>query len=248
MATPMTAEQQLDAFRRWEVPFREVDGWRTRNRNHMGPWGGVNGLMVHHTGSDSSNQVALLRDGRSDLPGPLAQWGLAQDGVLWLIGNGRCNHAGKGDPDVLNAVINENYGDYPPTDNQATVDGNTHFYGVEIWYSGTHGMTKSQYSTLLRLGVAIIHFHGWTEKSVIGHGEWQPGKWDPGYANGKMMDMNAVRNDIADVKAGLDANVDGERDSTTPPPSIPETPQPRIVTVTTGDTIVFPGGGKVEVK
>lgn len=247
MATPMTADQQIAAFKHWGITYRETAGWRTRNRNHKGDWGPVNGLMVHHTGSDSPDQVALLRDGRSDLPGPLAQWGLAQDGVLWLIGNGRCNHAGLGDPDVLAAVISEKYGENPPTDNQATVDGNSRFYGVEIWYSGTHGMSKAQYSTLLRLGVAVIHHHGWTEKSVIGHGEWQPGKWDPGYANGKMMSMNAIRNDIADVKAGRDKDVDGERDPVTPPHT-PEVPQSRTIEVKTGDVITFPGGGKVEVK
>lgn len=241
MATPMTADQQLAQFRKWGITVSEVPGWRTRNRGSRGTgWGPVNGLMVHHTGSDSTNQVALLRDGRADLPGPLAQWGLAQDGTLHLIGNGRCNHAGSGDPDVLAAVISEDYGNYPPTDNQATVDGNSRFYGVEIWYSGEHGMTKAQYATLLKLGAAVIDFHKWTHKSIIGHGEWQPGKWDPGYKSGSMMDMNAVRNDVRDVRAGKADSGSG--------PITPTEPQPRTFVVKTGDIVEFPGGGKIEVK
>lgn len=240
MAVPMTADQQLVAFRNEGITVKEVDGWRTRNRNHKGPWGPVHGLMVHHTGSDSPNQVAVLRDGRSDLPGPLSQYGISQDGVLWLIGNGRANHAGSGDADVLAAVKAENYGNYPPTDNQTNADGNTYFYGVEIWYSGSHGMSKAQYATLLKLGAAIFKFHKWTHKSAIGHGEWQPGKWDPGYANGKMMDMNAIRNDIRTVMLGKAVPV--------PEPETPPVPQPRVIAVKTGDVITFPGGAKVEVK
>lgn len=235
MSTPMTADQQLAQFKKWNITTKETDGWRTHNRAGHGAWGNVHGLVVHHTGSDSTDQVALLRDGYSELPGPLVQWGLAQDGIVYMIGNGRCNHAGAGDPDVLAAVIAENYDAYPPTDKVATVDGNAVFYGVEIWYSGSHGMTKAQYSTLLKLGAAVIDFHGWTQKSVIAHGEWQPGKWDPGYADGKMMDMNAVRNDIRDVKAGKGS-------------SGPEAPQPRTLAVNSGDTVVFPGGGKVVVQ
>lgn len=239
MATPMTAAQQVERFEKEGIRYKPYKGWVTWNRNHQGDWGPVHGLMVHHTGSDSTSQAELLRSGHKTLPGPLSQYGISQDGTLWLIGNGRCNHAGLGDPDVLDAVIAENYGARPPTDNQATVDGNARFYGVEIWYSGSHGMTNAQYSTLLKLSAAICKFHKWTAKSVIGHGEWQPGKWDPGYSPGKMMDMNAVRNDIADVLAGIDDDFDGVKDAdekgTTKPEPEPE--KGRVYDLKPGDTI-----------
>jgi hypothetical protein len=210
MSKPMTATQLIKQLKEFKVPYMEFGTWKTHNRNSVGSWGPVHGFMVHHTGSDSTDQKRLLRDGRSDLPGPLSHFGIAQDGTVWLIGWGRCNHAGKGDPDVLSAVIAESYGTKPPTDNQATVDGNRYFYGVEIWYSGSHGMTSSQYASLLKLSAAVCDFHGWSEKSIIGHGEWQPGKWDPGYKNGTMMDMNAVRND---VKAALNRET-GNKENT----------------------------------
>lgn len=253
MATPMTAAQLVAQLREWGVPYKEYAGWQTRNRNHKGDWGPVNGLMVHHTGSDSTDQRLLLAKGTAELPGPLSQFGLAQDGTLWLIGWGRCNHAGMGDPDVLNAVIAESYGDKPPTDNQATVDGNSRFYGVEIWYSGSHGMTAAQYSTLLRLSAAICHFHKWTNKSVIGHGEWQPGKWDPGYKSGTMMDMTAVRNDVRDVLSGADGNADGNPDKTPPkPPTVPPKPPTTVPAgkthvVAHGDTVKLPDGTTLRV-
>lgn len=197
MATPMTATQIKDQLTKFGVRFKEYKDWATHNRGTRGDgWGPVHGLVWHHTGSDSSDQRELLYKGTSTLPGPLSQFGIAQDGTVWLIGWGRCNHAGLGDDDVFAAVRDESYGDYPPTDNESNTDGNARFYGVEIWYSGSHGMTPSQYEAALRLSAAIADFHGWDEKSFIAHGEWQPGKWDPGYASGKMMDMRAVRSDI----------------------------------------------------
>lgn len=206
MASPMTAAQIVAQLKKWNVPYKEYRDWKTHNRGNRGTgWGPVNGFMVHHTGSDGKDQRELLYNGYSELPGPLCHFGLAQDGTVWLIGWGRANHAGAGDDDVLRAVIDESYGDYPPVDNESNTDGNSRFYGVEIWYSGSHGMTTAQYSTLLKLAAAVCDFHGWGYKSVIGHGEWQPGKWDPGYAPGRMMDMRAVRNDVRDTLARRDS-------------------------------------------
>lgn len=214
MATPMTADQFIAQLKKWGIPYKEYKDWRNHNRNHKGLWGPVNGLMVHHTGSDSPDQRELLYSGHSALPGPLSQVGLAQDGVLHLIGWGRCNHAGLGDPDVLEAVIREDYATRPPVPNSASIDGNARFYGCEIWYDGSHAMTTAQRNTLYNLGAAVIDFHDWTAKSIINHGEWQPGKWDPGYAKGKMMDGNIIRTSSAlRLKAGPNKPV-----PTTPPP------------------------------
>lgn len=243
MATPLTASKVLSALKKWGVPVKEVKSWETHNRAGHGAWGPVNGFMWHHTGADTKDPAgyagSVLYGGLSTLPGPLCHIGLAPGGTAYMVGWGRANHAGLGDPDVLNAVINEDYGKNPPTDNQATVDGNARFYGMEIMYSGSHGMTAAQYTNALKISCALLDAHGWTAKSVIAHGEWQPGKWDPGYASGKMMDMNAVRNDIAEM---LKKGPGG----TTPKPD--PAPAPKTYTVKKGDTVVFPGGGKVVVK
>ncbi|WP_342636789.1 MULTISPECIES: peptidoglycan-binding protein [unclassified Streptomyces] len=218
----MTAAQIVAQLKKFGIPFKEFKNWKTHNRNHKGPWGPVNGFMVHHTGSDSEDQRALLHDGFTALPGPLSHFGLAQDGTVHLIGWGRANHAGLGDDDVLQAVINEK--PLPP-DNESNTDGNRHFYGVEIWYSGSHRMSDAQYATLRRLAAAVCDFHGWTEKSVIGHGEWgSPGKWDPGMAPGKMMDMGKVRSDI---KATLAEGKPSPGKPTAPSKPKPVKPKPK---------------------
>lgn len=229
MATPMTSTQQIAMFNRWGIPFKEYKDWKNHNRNHKGLWGPVNGLMVHHTGSDAPDQRETLYSGLQALPGPLSQWGLDQKGVIHCIGNGRCNHAGLGDPDVLNAVIAENYGDDPPVDNETLVDGNARFYGVEIWYSGSHEMTDAQYTTLMKLGAGITEFHKWSVKSIIGHGEWQPGKWDPGYKSGTMMDMSNMRKDISATKKLGPKPIVKPPTTPTPPPPVAKPTKDEVI-------------------
>lgn len=205
MATPLTADQELAALRKWHVPFRQIDGWRTRNRAGHGAWGPVNGFVVHHTGDDAPdvNDRAVIVYGRSDLPGPLAQFGLDDHGVVELIGCGRANHAGGGDPAVLNEVIRESYAGYPSAPHYhegsaGAADGNTHFYGVETYYSGGHAMTAAQMASLVLLLAAICDAHHWSAKSVIGHKEWSDWKSDPGH-----VDMRLLRNAVAArLKAG----------------------------------------------
>lgn len=236
MAKPMSAAQIVAQLKKWGIKYKEYKSWETHNRNHKGAWGPVNGFMVHHTGSDNADQRELLYAGISGLPGPLCHFGLAQDGTVHLVGWGRANHAGNGDPDVLNAVINESYGDNPPKDNESKVDGNSRFYGVEIWYSGSHAMTDKQYATLRKLAAAICDFHGWSEKSVIGHGEWgSPGKWDPGIKSGVMMNMAQVRKDIKETLKGSASKPADKPSNEKPKPTPKPTPKPKP------KTPAFPG-------
>ncbi|MFE6494841.1 N-acetylmuramoyl-L-alanine amidase [Streptomyces sp. NPDC057748] len=151
MAAPLTADRLLQAFRTEGVRVVEVGSWRTRNRNHKGSWGPVNGSLVHHTvtrGTDST--VRIVRDGYPDLPGPLCHGMIAKNGQVHLVGWGRANHAGGGDPKVLDQVVAESYSSSPtpPTRGNANgVDGNARFYGWECvekfngpaWVKGAAG-------------------------------------------------------------------------------------------------------------
>lgn len=205
MATPMTDDQIVAMLKKWGVKYNEIGGWRTHNRNSKGAWGPVNGFIWHHTGADvtaanaRSYAASTLYNGLAELPGPLCQFSIGVDGTVYLVGWGRANHAGGGDPAVLQHVIDEDYtGQLKPTKgNSNGVDGNARFYGVEIQYSGSHAMTDAQYKAALRLSAAICAWHGWSEKSVIAHGEWSSDKWDPGYAPSKIMNMVGVRDDVA---------------------------------------------------
>jgi hypothetical protein len=203
MATPLSADKMLAALKKEGVKVVERSGWRTHNRNHKGAWGPVNGIIIHHTaGADSSAGLSLVYNGRSDLPGPLAHAYLSKAGTVTLTGNGRSNHAGLGDDDVLKAVVAENYGDAPPRPNENNTDGNAHFYGIEIANlgNGKDPYPKAQYDAAVKWAAAICRAHGWSAKSVIGHKEWTNQKIDPrgpvGSASGKDFSMVQFRKDV----------------------------------------------------
>ncbi|MEW2066626.1 N-acetylmuramoyl-L-alanine amidase [Streptomyces sp. NPDC007346] len=194
MAAPLSADRLLSALRAEGLTVVEVPGWRTRNRNHMGPWGPAHGVMIHHTVTrGTAHTVAMCRDGYQGLPGPLCHGVIAKDGTVHLVGNGRANHAGLGDPDVLRAVIAERPA---PVDDEATVDGNRAFYGFECENlgDGLDPWPAIQLEAIERVGAAVCRAHGWGALSVIGHLEWQPGKPDPhGFTMGGMRDRIAGR-------------------------------------------------------
>lgn len=74
----------------------ETEGWTTRG---VGDMKDVRGVMLHHTATGAEGNMpslALLKSGRRDLRGPLAQLGLGRDGTFYVIAAGRANHAGAG--------------------------------------------------------------------------------------------------------------------------------------------------------
>ena len=183
MATPLTADRLLAVLRGEGLRVVEHRSWRTHNRNHKGPWGPVNGVMIHHTvTSGTASSVELCYNGHSSLPGPLCHGVIAKDGTVYLVGNGRANHAGLGDDDVLRQVQGESYDrDRLLAPNEANTDGNRHFYGFEAINlgDGKDPWPAAQREAIVRASAAICRAHGWTHRSVIGHKEWQPGKIDP---------------------------------------------------------------------
>lgn len=186
MSEPLIYGDFLAALRGAGVKVVEVKtGGKSpaaHNRNAKGPWGPVHGVMIHHTVTKgTARTVELCRAGYEGLPGPLCHGVIAKDGTVHVVGYGRANHAGLGDPDVLNSVKAESYMTNPPYDNQATVDGNPHFYGFECENlgDGIDPWPAVQLEAIERVSAALCKKHSWTEKSVIGHLEWQPGKSDP---------------------------------------------------------------------
>ncbi|MFB9464538.1 LysM peptidoglycan-binding domain-containing protein [Streptomyces cinereospinus] len=179
MATPLSAARFLAALKAEGVNVVEVGDWRDHNRNHVGPWGPVHGVMIHHTVTKgAANTVDICRKGYSGLPGPLCHGVITKDGRVHLVGYGRANHAGSGDDDVLRAVIGETA---LPTDNEQNTDGNRYFYGFECENlgDGEDPWPAAQLLAIERAAAALCRYHGWDQSSVIGHLEWQPGKVDP---------------------------------------------------------------------
>lgn len=212
MATPPAASAFAKLLRDEGVTVVEVDNWETHNRNHMGPWGPVHGVMIHHTvTSGSAATVRICRDGYSGLPGPLCHGAITKDGRVHLVGYGRANHAGLGDDDVLRAVS----GDLAlPADDEANTDGNRAFYGFECENlgDGQDPWPEAQLEAIERVAAAICRHHGWDQRSVIGHLEWQPGKVDP-----RGFTMASMRGRIAD-----------RLEETAPPVVLPEPQKPVV--------------------
>ncbi len=157
-----------DALRAGGCRVREEPGWRTRGHGGMVA---VRGLLVHHTGSAAMPGARnVVRDGRSDLPGPLAQLTLDPDGTFSVIAAGQCWHPGRGGP-LLDC----------PRDS-----GSPYLIGIEGVSNGSYwtDAQRQEYprgvaALLRRLGARSAE--GW----VAEHAEWAPGRkpdmgnWDP---------------------------------------------------------------------
>jgi len=191
MATPLTAAKMLAALKAEGLTVNEHAGWKTHNRDTATgkTFGPVHGVLIHHTAGHGDKEICF--NGRSDLPGPLCHSWLGKTAGLWMIGNGRANHAGLVDGDVIHALVAES--SPLPKDDRADTDGNDCLYGLEIENlgNGTDPYPSTQYDQAVRWAAAICRAHGWSEKSVAGHKEVQPGKVDPSF------DMNVFRAAVA---------------------------------------------------
>ncbi|MHC3427166.1 N-acetylmuramoyl-L-alanine amidase [Streptomyces sp. DT18] len=195
MATPLSADRLLSALRAEGVTVVEHAGWRSHNRNAVGAWGPVNGVMIHHTASgDGQGIVDVCSAGRSDLPGPLCHGVIHKDGTVTLVGWGRANHAGVGDARALAAVVAES--STHPKPGAGTIDGNARFIGFECVNrgDGKDPWPEAQLDAIERASAAVCRFYGWGEHSVIGHLEWTNQKIDPrGFSMGSMRTRIAAR-------------------------------------------------------
>lgn len=158
------------------LPIVPMDGWRGRGKELIS----VQGVVLHHTATGMNwpdRRVAmLLRDGRSDLPGPLSQLGLDRQGRFWLISDGRCNHNGHGEwgnNSIGIEAFNDGKGEKWPA------------VMVENWQRGT---------------AAILRHLGLGAGRARGHRETDPGrKTDP-----KGIDLPAFRREVDALLQGAD--------------------------------------------
>ncbi|CAF3060211.1 unnamed protein product, partial [Rotaria sp. Silwood2] len=80
-------------LRKANLTVVEVDGWKTRGHGEMNS---VKSIILHHTAGPATGDfpsLNIVRDGRPDLTGPLAQLGLGRTGSWDGIAAGRCCHA-----------------------------------------------------------------------------------------------------------------------------------------------------------
>lgn len=161
-----------------------VQGWENRGRGNVGR---IFGVICHHTANGNPGNMpslALLRDGRSDLRGPLAQLGLGRDGAYVVIAAGRANHAGRGR--------------FRFPGNITVVNGNSNLIGIEAEHSGSESDPWPDVQLdAYRRGVAAILKHlGRPREFCIAHREWTTRKPDPRF------DMNDFRAEVGRIMDG----------------------------------------------
>lgn len=165
-----------------KVSYPLGDGWLRAGNGQTSAYAG---MIFHHTATGSSNTApAVLWNGRPDLPGPLCNTAGLADGTIAMIAAHPANHAG--------ASGGKSMGPLP-----TTRTFNKLVWGHEVVYPGTVPMSPAQYRSMLILGGVIsgILRRGSAEW-CRGHRETSiTGKWDPGYATGKTIDLGAARRD-----------------------------------------------------
>lgn len=162
-----------DVLRAEGLKVIEHDGWK--NRGH-GDFLDVRGVLCHHTAGGGENDWRIVQNGRSDLPGPLAQLVLERDGTFRVIAVGVCWHAGRGS--------------WPgwPTNN-----ANYHVIGIEAVNNGVgQEWPAVQLDAYKRGCAAILRRLGRNSNDCVGHKEYSSeGKIDP-----FGIDMDAFRRDV----------------------------------------------------
>lgn len=164
----------------------EQPGWKTRGHGDVGQ---IKGVICHHTaGPRSGNMPSLgvVTNGRSDLPGPLAQLCLARDGTYIVVCAGRAFHAGPG-----------NW--------QGVTTGNSSFIGIEAENTGrTNGANAEAWPDVqmdaYRRGTAAILKHvGANAIMCAGHKEYA---LPHGRKNDPTFSMSDFRFQVSSIMAG----------------------------------------------
>jgi hypothetical protein len=132
----------------------EHPGWLTRGSSDFDPYG----VMCHHTAGPAQGDAPSLNvciNGRSDLPGPLANIVLARSGVCHVIAAGRANHAGAG--------------------SWQGVTGNRRYFGIEAENTGVgEPWPAGQVDAYVKACAVLLKLVGRDESWCVGHKEYAP--------------------------------------------------------------------------
>ncbi len=160
-----------DLLRLWGVPVWEDPDWKVRGH---GDFRDIRGVIGHHTAGGGVNDWLIVRNGRPDLAGPLAQIVLEKDGTARLICVGIANHAGPGDGSAWAPKFTKR-------------EANFHTIGIEAVSKGTPpwDWTPVQLENYKRIVAAILWRINKDSSWFCGHREYNlvDGKIDPAGIN-----------------------------------------------------------------
>jgi hypothetical protein len=183
----MTALWLPEALRAGGVDTRTVSGWeqrgaRSKRTGQLYDFDPV-GILNHHDaineGVRAERVLRIMVDGRSDLPGPLCNLWLDDDGACFVVAAGNANHAGRGSSRVLERVRQDKA---PQGDARALrlvddVVGNSYFIGIEV--NDSDGQLDAvQVEALVRINTAICRHQQWSANRCVHHREWTARKPD----------------------------------------------------------------------
>jgi hypothetical protein len=182
-----------DVIRAGGLKVIEVPGWKTRTRpaksGHDDGLIAVRTITCHHTangGADGNypSYNTVLHGRGEDLPGPLAQLGLAKDGTVYVFAAGIANHAG--------VSLKEEYDKY-------------HAIGIEAEAIGVPGAEgdwpKVQMTAYHRLCKILAVRYKVPNDHILGHKETASPR-------GRKSDPSFSMPDFREAVAALDLNED----------------------------------------
>lgn len=151
-----------NAFRRFGIPYDVEPGAYERGHGDMR---GFRYVAEHHTaGGNDAGDIRVVRDGRSDLPGPLSQIVLQRNGKPRIIAVGVCYHA----PSKVNFM------------GVGAGQGNWWSIGIEGVSNGRNDWTPEQREMYPRVVAALLVEAGLPLNARRFHRDLQPGeKVDP---------------------------------------------------------------------
>ena len=236
MSTAITLDMITEAWTKRGVKWRyyktRADAL-THNRNDAGNnasatpggWGPIRGLFVHNFASDISDASSLdylyRGDAARELPGPLSQFGLTDEGVWVVLGWGAANHASAGDSKV-EALAR---GDKMPLDRDCVPNPDNaktllapFYLGVEMLYG--KAPTTAQRTALVKGTAAIMDVlgDGYTGGSVVMHRETHATRSDPVGFKGYEI-RKAVNAQLAEWNKPVTTPVPPATDSLPKPPA-----------------------------
>lgn len=167
-----------EVLRAFGVKTVEAPSWKEYGH---GDFGRIQGVFVHHIGSDRYHWSNIQRHPSLGL---CSQIHLSREGVATLVGAGIAWHAGKG------------WHAGWPTNNANAVS-----IGIEAESNGVSTWPQAELDAYYRICAAILWFLGKraTPQTLLAHWEYSKaaqGKWDPGAGNGRqgaVMEMNTFR-------------------------------------------------------
>lgn len=178
-----------DMLRREGYEVRTVPGWETRGAAFRG-WADIRGVMGHHTVGPARGDMPsldVLIQGRPDVAGPLANFGLSRSGIVYVVASGVANHAGRGGVSWI-GVDNAN---------QRTL-------GIEAESTGTGDWTPQQLQTFPALVASLLRHYQKGADRYLAHAEWTTRKIDPyGWPGGHKGFRQTVHNYLSGENMAL---------------------------------------------